>query len=110
MDFDRELMGAQGTATLNFGAFAAGGSPFAHPNTEASAVVTGQGGILAGSLVEAWISPPATASADHSIDEHRIENIQVRAGDITAGAGFTIYGECLLGGTYGAFTVNWVWN
>lgn len=103
-------MGAQGTATLNFGAFAAGASTFAHPNTEASIAVTGQAAILAGSLIEAWLSAPAAASADHSVDEHRVENIQVRAGDIIAGTGFTIYGECLVGGTYGNFTVNWVWN
>jgi hypothetical protein len=75
-------MGAQGTATLNFGAF---------PGTsDTSVAVTGQTGILAGSLVEAWLFP--TATADHSADEHMLEPIRVVAGDIVAATGFTIYG------------------
>jgi hypothetical protein len=75
-------MGAQGTATLDFGAF-----PGA---SDASVAVTGQAGILAGSLVEAWILPAATA--DHSADEHRLESLRIVAGNIIAGTGFTIYG------------------
>ena len=49
-------MGAQGSTTLTFGAFPGG--------SDASVTVTGQAGILAGSLVEAWILPAATA--DHT--------------------------------------------
>ena len=75
-------MGASGTATLNFGAF-----PGA---SDASVAVTGQAGILSGSLVEAWIRPIATA--DHSADEHMIESFRVFAGNISVGTGFTIYG------------------
>lgn len=75
-------MGAQGTADLDFGAF---------PGTsDASIAVTGQTGIVAGSLVEAWIRPVDTA--DHSADEHMVETIKVVARDIVAGTGFTIYG------------------
>lgn len=118
-----------GTATLNFGAF---------PGASDAAVnVTGQGGILAGSLVEAWLFPAATA--DHTADEHIAETIAVRAGNIIPGTGFTIYGwntnqvneplpdETTLtrmwpgsastatpngSGTllYGAWNVAWVWN
>lgn len=73
-------MGAQGTTTVNFGAF-----PGAY---EASAVVTGQASIVAGSLVEAWVRPEATA--DHSADEHMIERLRVIATDIVAGTGFTV--------------------
>jgi len=76
-------MGAQGTTTVDFGAF-----PGAH---EATAVVTGQAAIVAGSLVEAWLRPAATA--DHSVDEHNAEfpSIKVWAQDIVGGTGFTIY-------------------
>lgn len=73
---------ATGTTTLDFGAF---------PGTsDASVAVTGQTGIVAGSLVEAWIRPVATA--DHTADEHLVESIKVLAGNIVAGTGFTIYG------------------
>jgi hypothetical protein len=75
-------MGAQGTAILDFGAF---------PGTsDTSVAVTGQAGIVAGSLVEAWIRPVATA--DHSADEHMLETLKVFAANILAGTGFTIYG------------------
>lgn len=113
-------MGAQGTTTIDFGAF-----PGA---TDASVVVTGQAGIVAGSLVEAWIRPAATA--DHTADEHMVDTIKVIAGNIVAGTGFTIYGfnTCELQETtlkrqpksmdaypgpcrsYGSWTVAWVWN
>jgi hypothetical protein len=100
---------ATGTATLDFGVFAAGTDAIGHPQTEASVAVTGQGAIVAGSALEAWVRVEPAGSADHSMDEHRLENLHISAGNIVAGTGFTIYGECLLGGTYGAFTVNWAW-
>lgn len=75
-------MGAQGTATLDFGAFPGG--------SDASITVTGQTGIVAGSLVEAWLVPAATS--DHAADEHILETLRVFAGSIIAGTGFTIYG------------------
>jgi len=102
-------MGAQGVATLDFGAF-----PGA---SDASVAVTGQGSIVAGSLVEAWILPAVTA--DHSADEHLVETLEVYAGNIIAGTGFTIYGinksslfEPTGRGTriYGAWNIPWVWN
>lgn len=113
-------MGATGTAILNFGAF-----PGA---SDTSVAVTGQAGIVSGSLVEAWIRPEATA--DHSVDEHMVETIKVFAGNIVAGTGFTIYGfntseinedryqaegRGREGGSfgtriYGTWTVAWAWN
>jgi hypothetical protein len=102
-------MGAQGTASLNFGAF---------PGTyDASVAVTGQTAILSGSLAEAWIFPAATA--DHSVDEHLVEALRVVAGNVIAGTGFTIYGfhtgtlvsqEGSLPRLYGIFNIGWVWN
>lgn len=73
---------ATGIAILNFGAF---------PGTSDAAVtITGQAGIVSGSLVEAWIRPVATA--DHTVDEHMVETIQVFAHSIVPGTGFTISG------------------
>jgi hypothetical protein len=70
-----------GTTSVDFGAFPG--------KSDASVAVTGQTGIVAGSLVEAWIRPVATA--DHTADEHLVENIKIVAGNIVAGTGFTIY-------------------
>lgn len=104
-------MASQGTTTIDFGAFPG--------KSDASVAVTGQAGIVAGSLVEAWIRPVATA--DHSADEHLANPPRVLAGNIVAGTGFTIYGfaepksdsasqfsDCPR--VYGLWTVAWVWN
>jgi hypothetical protein len=90
---------ATGTAILDFGAY-----PGA---TDASVAVTGQGSIAAGSLVEAWIRPVATA--DHSVDEHRVEEMDIRADTIVAGTGFTIWGKTRNFRLYGQWTVAWAW-
>jgi len=72
-----------GSTTVDFGAF-----PGAH---EAAVAVTGQAGILSGSIVQAWLMPAATA--DHTADEHaaEMENIVVWVSDLVAGTGFTIH-------------------
>lgn len=72
---------ATGTTTVNFGAFPG--------SSDTSVAVTGQATIASGSFVEAWITP--TATADHTADEHFAETIQVMAGNVVAGTGFTIY-------------------
>jgi len=77
--------GTTGVATINFGTF-----PGA---TDALIAVTGQASIVAGSVVEAWIRPIATA--DHSEDEHMVESLKIFAANIIAGTGFTIYGFIL---------------
>jgi hypothetical protein len=74
-------MGSQGTTTVDFGAFPG--------KSDTSVAVTGQAGIVAGSLVEAWIRPVDTA--DHTADEHMVEQIKVFAATIVAATGFTIY-------------------
>lgn len=76
-------VGTTGLAVLDFGGF-----PGA---TDALVTVTGQAGIVAGSVVEAWARLQDTA--DHSADEHWVENLQLYAGTILAGIGFTIYGR-----------------
>lgn len=112
--------GTTGTAIVDFGAF---------PGvSDASVAVTGQASIVAGSTVNAWIKLEATA--DHSADEHLIETISVKAGNIVPGTGFTIYalntnqindvmfasngrGREVTTQTpmlYGQWSVNWQWS
>lgn len=72
---------ATGSAVVDFGAYP--GSPYA------TVVITGQSGILTGSLVECWIFPAATT--DHTHDEHIVDPPRVVAGNVVAGTGFTIH-------------------
>jgi hypothetical protein len=110
-------MAVNGTALLDFGSFP--GSP------EATIDVTGQAGLVATSKIEAWVLPVATA--DHSADEHKIENIRVIAfykvdGTLTINGYVVPFPQQLLairdseGGPvqerarlFGKFTIGWVW-
>jgi len=93
-------MATQGHTTVDFGAF---------PGTaEAQATITGQGSILAASDVEAWIR--CESSADHSADEHDIEDFQVAAKSIVVATGFNITVRPRVGPAYGVYNVSWVWN
>lgn len=98
-------MAGTGTTTIDFGAFPG--------KTDASVAITGQTGIVAGSLVGAWMRPVDTAT--HTADEHRVEAISVVANTIVAGTGFTIYGQSTsqFGQStrlYGTWTVAWAWT
>lgn len=117
-------MATQGTTTVNFGAFPGQSDTFVN--------ITGQTGITANSLVEAWLLPAATA--DHSADEHQVDPPDILAGNLVAGTGFTIYATARAGipvpdgntrilsagqgqdngraapMPYGQWTVAWVWN
>lgn len=95
-------MGAQGTTVVDFGAF---------PGSSDAQVAVADAGIGAGSLAEAYIFPDATA--DHSVDEHIAEELEVSARDVVAGVGFTIHAISRARGDvrpYGTFSVGWVWN
>ena len=70
-----------GNTTVDFGAFPG--------QSDTRVVITGQAGILAGSVVNAWLRPEATA--DHAADEHLLETLKVFAGNIVPGTGFTVY-------------------
>lgn len=98
---------AQGTTTVNFGAF---------PGTDAVAItVTGITG--SPTLGEAWIVP--TATADHSADEHLLAAPRVYAA-VPSGGSMTITAIAQEGEagstaakaspprTYGLWTVGWV--
>lgn len=93
-------MAATGLAVVDFGS---GGSLYT------SVAITGQASIVAGSLVEAEIR--ATASADHTADEHLVDPPRVIAGDIIAGTGFTIHAFSVNElPHYGTYNVQWVWK
>jgi hypothetical protein len=89
-------MGAQGTTTIDFGGKA----------TDTSVAITGQT-ILADSLVEAWVFPSSTAT--NTADNHWVDDIEVVAGNIQAGVGFTVYAKCRTGFAHGQYTIGWVW-
>lgn len=90
-----------GVTVVDFGAY-----PGALDTT---ATVTGQTDIVAGSNVQAWLV--ATATADHSIDEHRVDPPIITVGNIAPGVGFSIYAISRDGGkNYGQWTVQWTWR
>lgn len=92
-------MSGTGTATLDFGAV---------PGTNiAEVTVTGQTGILSGSLVEAWMM--AESTAEHNAYEHAVVPMKITCGSVVAGTGFTITAvtDYRLTGT---FKVKWVWS
>lgn len=90
-----------GTATIDFGVIGS-------PAPEASVAVTGQGGILTSSRVEAWVRIETTT--EHDADEVQGEEIRAAARDLIAGTGFTIYAQPDSGVTYGTFKIDWVWT
>jgi predicted small metal-binding protein len=75
--------GNTGKTTVDFGAFPG--------SSDAMVTVTGQTGIVSGSVVQAWLICEATA--DHTADEHRVETISVTCGNIVANTSFDIYAQ-----------------
>lgn len=93
-------MGAQGVASLDFGA--------APGTDEAFVDVTGQAGFVAASLAEAWVYPIDTAT--HTADEHRVAGLQVDAAYQADGT-IRIFGRQVDADPLdGAWNVGWVWN
>lgn len=90
--------GAAGNAVVNFGAGL----------LDAQVVVTGQTSILASSSVHASVR--VAASADHTADEHWVEEVQVFAGNIVPGVGFTIYARATKLELFGQWNVSWIWK
>ncbi len=88
---------ATGTATLAFGT----GKLF--DTTVAVADAT----VVAGTKVEAYLIIPSSDSP-RMRDEYWVETLNVYAGNVQAGVGFTIYGEVRFGYALGDFTVNYV--
>lgn len=71
-------------------------------------VITGQTGITASSVASATILPEDTAT--HWADEHWAEEIDVFAGAIVPGVGFTIYARTRNVALRGAYRVAWQWS
>lgn len=92
-------MATTGTAVLDFGS--------APGTNRVVTTVTGQGSILSGSNVEAFIMGN-DSTATHNMDEHQLVPMILRCGNIVASTGFDIvaYSEFRLTGT---FNVRWVW-
>lgn len=93
-------MGADGITTINFGAF---------PGATDAFVDVATVGVVVTSRVEGWMHGNA-ATAEHSVDEHFVENT-------------TVFGRYLSNGNirihaltndktrrYGNWNVGWVWN
>lgn len=74
-------MGAQGTATLDFGAF---------PGAYDAFVDVATAGVISTSLIEAWMHG-GTATADHTVDEHMLETVKV-FGRFLSNGNIRIYG------------------
>lgn len=89
--------GTKGTTTVNFGA----------KETSVSVTVA-SAGIAANSVVSANLLPAATAS--NTADNHWFDNLQVMAGSIVAGVGFTIYASCKTGVAHGIYNIGWTYN
>lgn len=87
-----------GLATLDFGA----------GTSDVALAVTGQAGIPAGAVVIASLSGATTA--DHSAEEHALEELDVVAGNVVAGVGFTIYGKTRNVALRGQWRVAWSWS
>ena len=94
-------MPGSGTATADFGTWA-------NRTDEVQIIITGQASILTSSQLGAWLRIEATA--DHSLDEVRIEELDVEAGNIVAATGFTIYVRATAGRVHGQFNIDWAWS
>lgn len=93
-------MATQGQTTVDFGAFPG--------SAQARVSVTGQASILTTNDVEAWAR--CEDSADHSAEEHGIEDFEVQAQSIVAATGFTIVVRPRIGRCYGLYNISWVFN
>ena len=92
-----------GTVDVDFGAFPG--------SIEAKATITGQTSLVAGSAIEAWLSPEQDTT-DHTTYEQLIDGatISVLVSDKIAGTGFTIYLRPTDGvRRYGKYHTSWVW-
>lgn len=89
-----------GTATISFGST---------PTSEGSVTVTGQGSILSGSFVEAFLM--VESATGNTVDDVKFAGVSLRiiVGDIVASTGFTIYATAISGLITGDVNIRWVW-
>lgn len=84
--------GPSGSVTLDFGT----GGGFADVTIAHPAAAT----------TDLVIAALAGSTADHSADEHALEDIDLRVA-VYPGEGYAIFGNVRQGTTHGAFNVNW---
>jgi len=89
-----------GITTVDFGT--------APGNSDAHVDITGQTAILDGSILGTWII--AKTTSDHSVDEHWADDLEVIAGNIVPGTGFTIYAKTNVGRSFGQYSIAWEWH
>ena len=91
---------ADGAGIIDFGAT---------PTDEASVVVSGQAGIVAGSHVEAWFMREVTG--DNGVEEHEqaAAECPLVCGAVVAGTEFTVFAHAAFLAT-GQFDFRWVWK
>ncbi len=92
-------MATQGSAVVNFGSGA----------LEATVVITGQSGLTGAQLVEAWALANETIGSFND-DSAWVEQMNVYATNIIAGARFTIVMKPAVGMGVGPYNVGWVYN
>ena len=63
--------------------------------------------VVAGTKVDAYILVPASDSPRFR-DEYWVEELEVFAGGVSAGVGYTVFAKCGYGVAFGQFTINWV--
>lgn len=97
-ELDVTPLGGAGRAIVDFGAQGRTTTNVAVP----AATIT------ASNVVVAQIA--ALSTADHSADEHLVEEIDVRAGAIAPGVGFTVFARTRNVKLFGKYTVTWVWG
>jgi hypothetical protein len=96
----QRIVGAHGgVAVVDFGPYPG--------KTDAQLAVIAQPLIAATSSLRASIALVATA--DHSVDEHRVNPLYISAGSIVPGTGFTVYAQALQSREYGEWSVSWSW-
>lgn len=91
-----------GTVVLDFGNT---------PTATGETIVTGQLGITTVSRIRTWLSNQRSMS-DNDQDSHLMAGtfLKLVAGNVTPGAGFTIYAASMVGLVTGAFRVDWIWS
>lgn len=85
-----------GSSEIDFGA---------HPGSTNVSLVVAAPAITSSMRVMATIA--ARATADHSIDEHVIEHLDVRGGSVVDGVGFTLYASTRTQRIKGRWSVDW---
>jgi hypothetical protein len=96
-EVDVAVLGGAGRSVVDFGA----GKSLVSVSVAAPA-------ILSTSVIVAQVA--AIATANHSADEHLVEDLEVRAGAPVQGVGFTLYARTRAVKLYGKYTLAWTWS